>query len=65
MRSLNPRKIPISEVRSIINTLAILHPDLMLSSALDFSLLKTFHDLAVQRHFVSLETEDDWKEVPW
>ena len=54
MQSMRSRKIPISDLRSIINDLALLEPDLTLSSTIDFDFLKFFHDLAIKRHFTML-----------
>jgi len=51
MQSMRSRKIPISDLRSIINDLALLEPDLTLSSTIDFDFLKFFHDLSIKRHF--------------
>jgi len=51
MQSMRSRKIPISDLRSIINDLALLEPDLTLSSTIDFDFLKFFHDLSFKRHF--------------
>lgn len=51
MQSMHSRKIPISELRSLVTDLSLLHPSLEISSQIDFDLLETFHDLAMNRHF--------------
>ncbi len=55
MKAMQSRKISISDLRSVIDDLAVLEPDLTISSAINFDLLKNFHDLAMKRHFAMME----------
>lgn len=53
------RKIPISELRSIIDTLNTLYPKMAINSRIDFDLLKLQHDLALRVHSVKLGGPDE------
>lgn len=52
------RKIPISELRSIIDSLSLLEPTILINSKIDFDLLKLQNDLMMRRHFVQLGREE-------
>ncbi len=51
MQSMTARKISISELRHIIDDLSMLEPNLLISSHIDFDLLKMIHGMAIKRHF--------------
>ena len=51
MESMQSRKIPISELRAVVSELALLEPDLLVSSKIDFDLLSLLRTISMKRAF--------------